>query len=151
MKKIILLIGLIMSLSANAQMTFGIKLQVDEFDDIISNKEQKTIIERTDSSFIIREKGKPGSTEYIIIGEESRGDKNNIIDLNDIGVFGYELIYGVIEKKYWDIYKDFNSLKEVVEYIQIRYISKSQFYFLYDSIYFIINTNNRFRIVYVKE
>ena len=146
MKKITLIIALMISLCANAQMVFTDKIQTDEYEDIISYEEQRTLIEMTDSSFIIKEKGKWLYSEYIIVGQETRGSKNNVIELNDLGTYGYEYLFAVIEKSKIRNY----SVKDV-ECIQIRYISSSKYSYIFSNMLFIITTTNGCKIVYMRE
>ena len=96
MRKIILLFLMGIALSANAQI-FTQKRVLDKFDDVISDRDQKTIIEKTDSTFIIEEKGKDPVT-YVIESfaqYNSKGDKDNIVNLVE-NVYGYQECWCVI-------------------------------------------------------
>lgn len=87
---------MVIALSANAQI-FTHKRVLDKFDDVILDKDQKTLIERTDSTFIVEEKGKDPVTYVILNFAEynSMGDKDNIVNLVD-NVFGYQECWSVI-------------------------------------------------------
>lgn len=99
MKKIALLILSVWCLSINAQI-YNHKEVLDKFDDVIVDKSIKTLVQKTDSSFIIEEKGsKP--IEYIILNfaeYNSMGDKDNIVNL--VGnVYGYQECWSVVLQK----------------------------------------------------
>ena len=88
----------IMAFVANAQSyILTQKMVVDKFNDVISNKEQKTIVSKTDSTFVIEEKGKEPVTYRILHYAEynSKGDKDNIVNLVD-NVYGYQECWAVI-------------------------------------------------------
>ena len=88
----------IMAFVANAQSyILTQKMVVDKFNDVISNKEQKTIVSKTDSTFVIEEKGKEPVTYRILNYSEdnSKGDKDNIVNLID-NVYGYQECWAVI-------------------------------------------------------
>ena len=88
----------IMAFVANAQSyILTQKMVVDKFDDVISNREQKTIVTKTDSTFVIEEKGKEPVTYRILNYAEynSKGDKDNIVNLVD-NVYGYQECWAVI-------------------------------------------------------
>ena len=87
-----------MAFVANAQSyILTQKMVVDKFDDVISNREQKTIVTKTDSTFVIEEKGKEPVTYRILNYAEynSKGDKDNIVNLVD-NVYGYQECWAVI-------------------------------------------------------
>lgn len=83
---------------ANAQSYILTKKTVlDKFDDVISNREQKTIVSKTDSTFVIEEKGSH-PVRYMIVKllpANSMGDKENIVNLVD-NVYGYQECWAVI-------------------------------------------------------
>lgn len=96
MKRFILLFLMGITLSANAQI-FTHKRVLDKFDDVITDRDQKTIIEQTDSTFIIEEKGKD-PVMYVIenlVQQNSMGDKDNIVNLVE-NVYGYQECWCVI-------------------------------------------------------
>lgn len=70
---------------------------MDKFDDVTLNKEQKTLIQKNDTAFIIEEKGSKPVT-YMITGkldQLAQGDKDNIVNLID-DVWGYEEVWAVV-------------------------------------------------------
>lgn len=100
MKKFLFLILItLVSVVANAQI-FTHKEILDKFDDVVSKRDIKTIIEKNDTAFIIEEKGnKP--TVYLIKNYaeyNSMGSKDNIVNL--VGnVYGYQECWFVILEK----------------------------------------------------
>ena len=106
MRKIILLFLMGIALSANAQI-FTQKRVLDKFDDVISDRDQKTIIEKTDSTFIIEEKGTDPVT-YVIESfakYNSMGDKDNIVNLVE-NVYGYQECWCVILSSDYEAYRN---------------------------------------------
>ena len=98
MKKILLLLLLIVPFVANAQSYILTKKKVvDKFDDVLLERNQKTIVTKTDSTFVIEEKGKEPVTYRILNYAEynSKGDKDNIVNLVD-NVYGYQECWAVI-------------------------------------------------------
>ena len=98
MKKILLLLLLIVPFVANAQSYILTKKMVmDKFNDILLDRDQKTIVTKTDSTFVIEEKGKEPVTYRILNYAEvnSKGDKDNIVNLVD-NVYGYQECWAVI-------------------------------------------------------
>ena len=93
MKKILLLLLLfIVPFAANAQSYILTKKMVmDKFNDILLDRDQKTIVTKTDSTFVIEEKGKEPVTYRILHYAEynSKGDKDNIVNLVE-NLYGYE-------------------------------------------------------------
>ena len=70
---------------------------MDKFNDILLDRDQKTIVTKTDSTFVIEEKGKEPVTYRILNYAEynSKGDKDNIVNLVD-NVYGYQECWAVI-------------------------------------------------------
>ena len=98
MKKILLLLLLIVPFVANAQSyILTKKIVMDKFNDILLDRDQKTIVTKTDSTFVIEEKGKEPVTYRILNYAEvnSKGDKDNIVNLVD-NVYGYQECWAVI-------------------------------------------------------
>ena len=88
----------IMAFVANAQSyILTKKMVVDKFNDILLDRDQKTIVTKTDSTFVIEEKGKEPVTYRILNYAEynSKGDKDNIVNLVD-NVYGYQECWAVI-------------------------------------------------------
>lgn len=89
MKKL-LLISVLMTLSvlSNAQI-FTDKIVYDKFDDVISHRDVKTIITKTDTTITFEEKG-GAPTEYKIVCQEyAEGNEDNIVNVYD-NLYGYE-------------------------------------------------------------
>ena len=88
----------IMAFVANAQSYILTKKMVmDKFDDVLLDRDQKTIVTKSDSTFVIEEKGKEPVTYRILNYAEynSKGDKDNIVNLVD-NVYGYQECWAVI-------------------------------------------------------
>ena len=98
MKKILLLLLLIVPFVANAQSyILTKKIVMDKFNDILLDRDQKSIVTKTDSTFVIEEKGRKPVTYRILNYSEvnSKGDKDNIVNLID-NVYGYQECWAVI-------------------------------------------------------
>ena len=98
MKKILLLLLFIVPFAANAQSYILTKKTVlDKFDDVLLERDQKTIVSKTDSTFVIEEKGRKPVTYRILnyVDFNSKGDKDNIVNLVD-NVYGYQECWAVI-------------------------------------------------------
>ena len=134
MKKILLLLLLIVPFVAHAQSyILTNKTVVDKFDDIISNREQKTIVTKTDSTFVIEEKGSH-PVRYMIVSllpDHSMGDKENVVNLVD-NVYGYQECWAVIlESEFENYLKEYNiyineadkdKLQKNIDYLFNKYI-----------------------------
>ena len=83
MKKFLLtlLFGLIGS-TCNAQIYTKIK-HFDKFDDALKIENRKTLITKTDSTFIIEEKGKQPVVYYILNELRRQGSKDDVVNLVD--------------------------------------------------------------------
>ena len=94
----------IFSLFVNAQIFNTIKY-LDKFDDVIQAEQRKTLIEKTDSTFIIEEKGKKPTVYHIlnIVDAGTSGSKENIVELVD-NVYGYETSWCVVKDDMMDDY-----------------------------------------------
>lgn len=80
----------------NAQV-FNHKIIMDKFDDVTVDKYQKTLIQQTDSTFIIEEKGDTPITYFIANYAEynSAGRQDSIVNL--VGnIYGYQECWSVI-------------------------------------------------------
>ena len=134
MKKILLILLFIVPFVANAQSYILTKKTVlDKFDDIISNREQKTIVSKTDSTFVIEEKGSHPVRYMIVklIPANSMGDKENIVNLVD-NVYGYQECWAVIlESEFENYLKEYNiyineadkdKLQKNIDYLFNKYI-----------------------------
>lgn len=167
--KLTFLLGLI-GYVCNAQIYSRI-MYCDKFDDVVKSENVKTLITQTDSTFIIEVKGRE-PVEYWIsskIKEASKGDKENIVDLTEKNVYGYEECWAVFEKKDKDKYlyqldNIISNKEEALEiftkkslYIIHRTISRYSYKYEYENDYFWIqdySNDNRlgngvFRIIYL--
>ena len=102
MKKILFLslcFILASSISSYSQGLYTHYESVDKFDDAnVPEKDMKTIITKTDSTFVIESKGLEPKTFYIVseTPELSMGSKDNIVNL--VGnVYGYQKTWRVIK------------------------------------------------------
>lgn len=98
MKKfLILILATLVTVAANAQI-FTHKVIRDKFDDVVSECDIKTIITKNDTTFIIEEKGNEPVTFKTLNEIESKGSKDNIVQL--VGnVYGYEKTWEVVLEK----------------------------------------------------
>ena len=146
MKKLnVLLVLLMMSVTSNCQIFTSIRY-LDKFSDIVKSRDVKTLITKTDSTFIIEEKGRK-PVEYFIINYAdfaSKGDKDNIVDITGTNVYGYQECWCVVEMKDKEEYfhqheKAFkgeiepNELQKYWLFIIHRVISKYSFEFTYSN------------------
>ena len=78
------------TLVSNAQIYTSVAYY-DKFDDVIKKEQRKTLIEKTDTTITIEEKGKAPVVYYILEQEEllTKGSKGNIVNLID-NVYGYQ-------------------------------------------------------------
>lgn len=107
MKKfLILILTTLVFAVADAQIFTQKKIR-DKFDDVVSEREIKTLITKNDTAFIIEEKGKKPVTFKILNELEFNGSKDNIVQL--VGnVYGYEEHWCVIlEKDIKDYFLDY--------------------------------------------
>lgn len=98
MKKfLILILTALVTVAADAQI-FTHKVVKDKFDDVVSECDIKTIITKNDTTFIIEEKGNEPVTFKTLNEIESKGSKDNIVQL--VGnVYGYEKTWEVVLEK----------------------------------------------------
>lgn len=180
MKKLIAVtIVLMCALTASAQGIYTSVHKYDKFDDVVWEKEIKTLITKTDSTIIIETKGtKP--VEYYILGGEPFsvfGRRDSIVNLVS-DVYGYEetfLVYtkddfenkrkqilevisdsiGGYDDRYIDGMTCLGLLEEAKEdklpIITIRVVSKTQYSFTYDTELFWIKFNDGSRLIYYKK
>ena len=108
MKKIILLLLLVVPFVANAQSYILTKKTVlDKFDDVLLERNQKTIVTKTDSTFVIEEKGKEPVT-YVIsefVSDFTVGNKDNIVNLVE-NLYGYEEWWCVTLSSDYEAYRN---------------------------------------------
>lgn len=100
MKKfLILILTALVTVAADAQI-FTHKMIKDKFDDVVSEREIKTLIEKNDTAIIIEEKGNEPVTYKILNENESMsmGSKDNIVQL--VGnIYGYDKTWEVVLEK----------------------------------------------------
>lgn len=104
MKKILVLILGLIPFFGYGQI-YSSTRYLDKYDDLVSEKNEKTLIEKTDSTFIIDTKGKTPKVYFILnyAKYNSAGDKDNIVNLiNDI--YGYQESWCVIRNEDKDDY-----------------------------------------------
>lgn len=90
MKKFLILILTTLVFAVADAQIFTQKEIRDKFDDVVSKREIKTLIAKNDTAFIIEEKGKKPVIYKILNEIESKGSKDNIIQL--VGnVYGCQL------------------------------------------------------------
>lgn len=178
MKKLIAVTLVLMcALTASAQGIYTSVHKYDKFDDVVWEKEIKTLVTKTDSTIIIETKGtKP--VEYYIFGGKPcfvLGRRDSIVNLVS-DVYGYEENYCVYTKDdfenkrkqilevisdsiggYDDRYIDLKTRLGLLEeadklpLITIRAVSKTQYYFTYDTEFFWIKFNDGSRLIYYKK
>ena len=95
MKKLLLIsVLMILSVLSNAQI-FTDKIVYDKFDDVISHRDVKTIITKTDTTITFEEKGGVPTKYKIVCQEYAEGNEDNIVNLYD-NIYGYETCWKVI-------------------------------------------------------
>ena len=89
---------------ANAQV-FNTISYYDKFDDVLKTEQRKTLIQKTDTTFVIEEKGGRATTYYIlnVVEAGTMGSKDNIVNLID-NVYGYETSWCVVKYDLIDKY-----------------------------------------------
>ena len=167
-KSVLLFLFSLVSLCSYSQL-FNEIFYYDKFDDVIKSEKRKTLVTKTDSTFIIEEKGKEAIVYYILnsMSSGTRGSKDNVVNLIN-NVYGYEKTWCVIPYKLLSKYnEDYQKYLETdnIEYIKSywlfivhRVISRYQFSFYYDTEYFWIQDDlnedklgkNVNRIIYEK-
>lgn len=116
MRNFLLFIFCCLTITVNAQ-THKIYSKInyyDKFDDVLKSEQRKTLVKKTDSTFIIEEKGKDPIVYYILnpVEEGTIGSKDNIVNL--VGnVYGYETSWCVVR---YDLLQEYNEsyLKYVI-------------------------------------
>lgn len=106
MKKFLSILTLcLITLISNAQIYTSIKY-LDKFDDIVKEQNVKTIVEKTDSTFVVETKDKNPVTYYIlnVLEANCAGDKNNIVNLV-ANVYGYQTCWCVVRSDMIDEYR----------------------------------------------
>lgn len=104
MKKLLFTFSLaVLGLSCYAQIYTRIKYY-DKFDDEVKSEQRKTLITKTDSTFVIEEKGKQPVAYYIIEGT-TRGSKDEIVNLIN-NIYGYQESWCVVRYDKIDKYRE---------------------------------------------
>ena len=102
----IIFVSVLVSLFVHAQI-YNTITYFDKFDDIINTEQRKTLIVKTDSTFVIEEKGKSPTTYHILnlVEAGTSGSKDNIVNLVD-NVYGYETSWCVIKDDMMNKYSE---------------------------------------------
>lgn len=168
----------ILSVVCNAQGIYRTVMKYDKFDDVVWKRDVKTLITKTDTTFVVETKGqKP--VEYYYVDNFMRawhtGSKDSLVNLTQ-DVWGFEDEYLVLTTKdikelkdyAWERVKDLPDslifeekiqmiagLKIIENYkkyprIVVRTISGYAHYYEYEREYFWIEFNDGSRIIYVK-
>ena len=151
MKKfLIIILSLLFGFQLFGQSRIYSKIKyLDKFNDEIKIENIKTIVERTDSTFIVETKSKNPVIYYILNILDCAGDKDNIVNLV-ANVYGYQTCWCVVRSDMIDGYAEtyFNASHRVIV---------SQYSHTYESEYFWIEdeTNTKLgkdinRIIYIK-
>lgn len=141
MKKIFfILLFAIMTVGIDAQIYSKIEYK-DKFDVNIKVENTKALITKTDSTLTIEKRGfKP--TTYYILSEDTIGDRNNIVDLTNTNVYGYQKTWCVIRVEDTENYRrDYLKYKnneagiEILSkywlFVTYRVISLNKYIFVY--------------------
>ena len=93
-------------IACNAQIYKTIKYY-DKFDDEVKSEQHKTLITKTDSTFVIEEKGRIPITYYILnpVEQGTRGSKDEIVNLIN-NVYGYEETWCVVRSDMMPKYRE---------------------------------------------
>ena len=93
-------------IACNAQIYTTIKYY-DKFDDEVKTERHKTLITRTDSTFIVEEKGRKPVVYYILnpVKEGTKGSKEEIVNLIN-NVYGYEETWCVVRSDMMPKYRE---------------------------------------------
>lgn len=165
---------LFVALMVNAQGIYTKVIKYDKFDDVVWEKNVKTLIEMTDSSIVIETKGqKP--VEYMFIGNppasEHKGSREEVVNL--VGnVYGFQSDYVCVlpsflkelVDKYGEIGKQSNGVgydREKIEedltkrlkdffVITFRTISKYSFEYAYETDMVWVSSQDGSRVIYTK-
>lgn len=81
--------------------------QYDKFDDVIKEEERKTLVTKTDTTFVIEEKGREPVVYYILNISEAgtEGSKDDIVNL--VGdVYGYQTAWCLVRYDLLDRYRE---------------------------------------------
>lgn len=177
-RKILFALFCIFTVTCNAQGIYRTVMKYDKFDDVVWKKDVKTLITKTDTTFVVETKGqKP--IEYYYTDNFMRashiGSKDSLVNLTQ-DVWGFEDEYLVLTIKDIKELKDYaqeqvkdlpdslvfeekiqmlvglKMMKDYKKYprITIRTISRYAHYYEYERELFWIKFNDGSRIIYVK-
>lgn len=176
MKKIVFLVFFaLLSVIANAQGIYTKVTKYDKFDDVVFEKNIKTLITHTDNKIIIETKGEDPMVYYTIVSDHY-GRKDSVINLV-ANVWGYETQCMVITdqikaKLMIDVLDSTKgmpdslvtsekinellmsaSIKRIDQFptMTFRTISKSQYYFRYETDMVWVKFEDGSRIIYTKD
>lgn len=158
------------TLFANAQIYTSVKY-LDKFDDVVKEQTIKTIVQKTDSTFIVETKGKE-LVEYIIVMNNffnSAGSEDETVNLFD-NIYGYQESWIVMTRdehnKWLDSYEKWKDSNLNDEYLPqtsqfvltiVHRVIKTQYTHEYKSELFWIQDDNHThlgkdidRIIYIK-
>lgn len=105
MRKLILALCLgFVCIAGNAQIYTQVTYY-DKFDDALITEQRKTLITKTDSTFVIEEKGKNPVVYYILnmVPAGTEGSKDEVVNLVS-DVYGYQTTWCIVRS---DLYKDY--------------------------------------------
>lgn len=96
----------LIGLSSSAQIYKSIKY-FDKFDDVVKTDHRKTLITKTDSTFIVEEKGKNPIVYYIlnVVFDGTKGSKDEIVNLIN-NVYGYQETWCVVRYDMLEKYRE---------------------------------------------
>ena len=105
-KHLFTLVFVLAGLSCDAQIYNSIKYY-DKFDDEVKTEQRKTLITKTDSTFIVEEKGKEPVAYYILnpVLAGTKGSKDEIVNLVN-NVYGYEETWCVVRSDMLEKYRE---------------------------------------------
>ena len=177
MKKLLILLAYVLMSQTSYTQIFTKIQYFDKFDDSLKEETIKTLITKTDSTFIIEEKGRQPK-EYRILNYaayNSFGSKDDIVDLTGQNVYGFQDCWCVVKMSDYNEYLNMfdqivndnfgssvdESIKKLEKYwlyIVHRRISKYSFTFEYDGEFLWIQNDldddklgrNVRRIIYMK-
>ena len=105
-KHLFSLIFVLAGISCNAQIYNSIKY-FDKFDDVVKTIERKTLVIKTDSTFIVEEKGKEPVVYYKLntISDGTKGSKDEVVNLIN-NVYGYQETWCVVRYDMLEKYRE---------------------------------------------
>lgn len=165
MKKILFLSLCFILASTISAYSQGSKLythyqHIDKYDDLIAPaKDMKTIITKTDSTFVIESKGLEPKTFHILreVEEFSVGDKNNVVNIID-NIYGYQEVWLAVKdecvdeasKMLYDLFFGWDRTNEWQKYVHtiVHRVVISQYTGAFEAELFWITDNDGSRQIY---